>query len=123
MNASMTPMGVLAGAVLAADAANTVSREVAHQFLNEPTSEGILADRAMSVAEFMGFSRDVGFGGIQCCNAGGERLQRIWLSRPTGGLAFVSIRATGLLPEGGYHAPAKTGHESRWLGSQCEGGS
>lgn len=62
MIASMTPVGVLAGAVLVADAANSVSREVAHQFLNEPSSEGVLADGAMSVAEFMGFSRDVGLG-------------------------------------------------------------
>ncbi|WP_409451029.1 DUF4225 domain-containing protein, partial [Escherichia coli] len=30
--------------------------------MNEPASEGILADGAMSVAEFMGFSRDVGLG-------------------------------------------------------------
>ncbi|MDK9637872.1 DUF4225 domain-containing protein [Enterobacter hormaechei] len=62
MIAMMTPAGMLAGAVLVGDALNTVSREAARQFLNEPASEGILADGAMSVAEFMGFSRDVGLG-------------------------------------------------------------
>jgi hypothetical protein len=59
MIATMTPAGMLAGAVLVGDALNTVSREAARQFLNEPASEGILADGAMSIAEFMGFSRDV----------------------------------------------------------------
>ncbi|WP_096149258.1 DUF4225 domain-containing protein, partial [Enterobacter hormaechei] len=62
MIATMTPAGMLAGAVLVGDALNTVSREAARQLLNEPASEGILADGAMSVAEFMGFSRDVGLG-------------------------------------------------------------
>ncbi|EHX7722140.1 DUF4225 domain-containing protein [Salmonella enterica] len=62
MIASMTPIGMLAGAVLVGDALNTVSREAARQLLNEPASQGILADGAMSIAEFMGFSRDVGLG-------------------------------------------------------------
>ncbi|WP_108376689.1 DUF4225 domain-containing protein [Enterobacter hormaechei] len=62
MIASMTPVGMLAGAVLVGDALNTVSREAARQLLNEPASQGILADGAMSIAEFMGFSRDVGLG-------------------------------------------------------------
>ncbi|EGT5186920.1 DUF4225 domain-containing protein [Cronobacter sakazakii] len=62
MIATMTPVGMLAGAVLIGDAVNTVSREAARQFLNEPASQGILADGTMSVAEFMGFSREVGLG-------------------------------------------------------------
>lgn len=62
MIASMTPAGMLAGAILVGDALNTVTREAARQLLNETASEGILADGAMTVAEFMGFSRDVGLG-------------------------------------------------------------
>lgn len=62
MIASMTPVGMLAGAILVGDALNTVSREAARQLLNEPASQGILADGAMSIAEFMGFSRDIGLG-------------------------------------------------------------
>ena len=59
---NMTPAGMLAGAILVGDALNTVTREAARQLLNETASEGILADGAMTVAEFMGFSRDVGLG-------------------------------------------------------------
>ncbi len=62
MFATMTPVGMPAGAVLIGDALNTLTREVARQLLHESSSEGILAEGAMSVAEFMGFSRDVGLG-------------------------------------------------------------
>lgn len=64
MIASMTPAGMLAGAILVGDALNTVTREAARQLLNETASEGILADGAMTVAEFMGFSRDVSLGSL-----------------------------------------------------------
>lgn len=59
---SMTPVGMLAGAILIGDAFNTISREAARQLLNAPASQGMFADSAMSIAEFMGFSRDVGLG-------------------------------------------------------------
>jgi hypothetical protein len=57
---SMTPVGVLLGATLVVDAANTVSREVNHQLLNKTDSQGFVADTAMSVAEFMGFRGNSG---------------------------------------------------------------
>ena len=57
---SMTPIGVLLGATLVIDAANTVSREVNNQLLNKPDSQGFVADTAMSVAEFMGFRGETG---------------------------------------------------------------
>lgn len=44
------------------DGTQTTLTEAARQLLNETASEGILADGAMTVAEFMGFSRDVGLG-------------------------------------------------------------
>ena len=59
---SMTPVGVLIGAVLVTDAANSISKEVAHYATEDKTSEGLVADAAMSSAEFMGFSRNSGLG-------------------------------------------------------------
>ncbi|EEC1444737.1 DUF4225 domain-containing protein [Salmonella enterica] len=59
---SMTPLGVLAGAVLVTDGANGISKEIAHYAMDNKTSEGLVADAAMSTAEFMGFSRNSGLG-------------------------------------------------------------
>ncbi|MCK6904558.1 MULTISPECIES: DUF4225 domain-containing protein [Enterobacter] len=59
---TMTPLGVLAGAVLVTDGANSISKEVARYATNNTTSEGLVADAAMSTAEFMGFSRENGLG-------------------------------------------------------------
>lgn len=50
------------GAILIGDAFNTISREAARQLLNAPASQGMFADSAMSIAEFKGFSRDIGLG-------------------------------------------------------------
>ncbi|MBH1930433.1 DUF4225 domain-containing protein [Serratia rubidaea] len=57
---SMTPVGVLLGATLVIDAANTISKEVNNQLLNKTDSQGFVADTAMSVAEFMGFRGERG---------------------------------------------------------------
>lgn len=59
---SMTPLGVLAGAVLVTDGANGISKEIAHYAMDNKNSEGLVADAAMSTAEFMGFSRNSGLG-------------------------------------------------------------
>ncbi|WP_338134011.1 DUF4225 domain-containing protein, partial [Yersinia bercovieri] len=59
---SMTPLGVLAGAVLVIDSANGISKEIAHYAMDNKSSEGLVADVSMSVAEFMGFSRNNGLG-------------------------------------------------------------
>lgn len=59
---SMTPLGILAGAVLVTDGANGISKEIAHYAMDNKTSEGLVADAAMSTAEFMGFSRNSGLG-------------------------------------------------------------
>lgn len=59
---SMTPLGVLAGAVLFTDGANGISKELARYAMDNKTSEGLVADAAMSTAEFMGFSRHNGLG-------------------------------------------------------------
>jgi hypothetical protein len=57
---SMTPVGILLGATLVVDAANTLSREMNRQLLNKPDSQGFVAGSAMSVAEFMGFRGESG---------------------------------------------------------------
>ncbi|MFJ5159293.1 DUF4225 domain-containing protein [Pantoea sp. NPDC088449] len=59
---SMTPLGVLAGAVLITDGANSISKEIARYAMGNKTSEGLIADAAMATAEFMGFSRNSGLG-------------------------------------------------------------
>lgn len=58
----MTPLGVLAGAILVTDGTNSISKEVARYATNNTTSEGLVANAAMSTAEFMGFSRENGLG-------------------------------------------------------------
>ncbi|XVO18408.1 DUF4225 domain-containing protein (plasmid) [Enterobacter cloacae] len=58
----MTPVGVLAGAILIVDSANTITREVGRQFLNEPDTQGMFGDGAMNIAKFMGFERSTGLG-------------------------------------------------------------
>lgn len=59
---TMTPLGVLAGAILVTDGTNSISKEVARYATNNTTSEGLVANAAMSTAEFMGFSRENGLG-------------------------------------------------------------
>lgn len=62
MISTMTPIGVLAGAVLVVDGINGITREAINQWQGDMTySEGIFADAAMEAAEFMGFKAETGF--------------------------------------------------------------
>ena len=89
MMSSMTPLGVVAGAVIVVNGFNTISREVGRTFLDDKQTEGIFADGSMDVAEFLGFSRQQGMGAYQAVTlfsevygAYGLRLkpeaQRLW---------------------------------------------
>ncbi|WP_145571641.1 DUF4225 domain-containing protein [Yersinia bercovieri] len=61
MIASMPPIGVLAGAILIADGANGITKEIINLHPdNQPYSEGVVADKAMEVAQFMGFKAESG---------------------------------------------------------------
>ncbi|HHA1505309.1 TPA: DUF4225 domain-containing protein [Enterobacter ludwigii] len=60
MMSSMTPVGVVAGAVIVVNGFNTISREAAHNLLGDKQTEGIFADGSMEIAEFLGFSRQQG---------------------------------------------------------------
>jgi hypothetical protein len=59
---SMTPVGVVAGAVIVVNGLNTISREAAHSLLGDKRTEGIFADGSMEIAQFLGFSRQQGLG-------------------------------------------------------------
>ncbi|WP_061799665.1 DUF4225 domain-containing protein [Serratia ficaria] len=63
--ATGTPIGAMAGVILIADGFNTLSREFEQQVRDKPASEGIIANGAMTTAEFMGFSRDSGLGAFK----------------------------------------------------------
>ena len=57
MMSTMTPIGVLAGAVLFVDGINGITKEASHlRYGEQSKSEGIFADGAMETAQFMGFS-------------------------------------------------------------------
>ncbi|WON77880.1 DUF4225 domain-containing protein [Serratia sp. UGAL515B_01] len=56
----MTPIGVLAGAVLVVDGLNGVSREIINHSSVGESSEGIFADGAIETAKFLGFSPESG---------------------------------------------------------------
>jgi hypothetical protein len=62
MMATMTPLGVIAGAIIIVNGVNTISRAAARTLLDDKQSEGIFADGSMEVAEYMGFSRQQGLG-------------------------------------------------------------
>ena len=56
MMSSMTPVGVLAGAVLFVDGVNGITKEAARlRYGDQYKSEGIFADGAMEIAQYMGF--------------------------------------------------------------------
>ncbi|EFM17770.1 DUF4225 domain-containing protein [Pantoea sp. aB] len=59
MIASMTPLGVLAGAVLVVDGLNGLSKELITN-LSDVQTEGMFADGAMQAAKFMGFKPESG---------------------------------------------------------------
>ncbi|MEG3131015.1 DUF4225 domain-containing protein [Pantoea cypripedii] len=61
MMATMNPIGMLAGAILVADGANGVTRETLKLLSDDQShSQGIVADGAMNVAQFMGFKPESG---------------------------------------------------------------
>lgn len=61
MISTMTPIGVLAGAILVADGTNGITKEV-NKFLSEgkSNSEGVVADKVINIAQFMGFKAKSG---------------------------------------------------------------
>ncbi|MFH7799923.1 DUF4225 domain-containing protein [Enterobacter cloacae] len=57
MMSTMSPVGVLAGAVLFVDGINGITKEAHHlRYGEQSQSEGIFADGAMQTAQFLGFS-------------------------------------------------------------------
>jgi len=61
MMSTMTPVGVLAGAILFVDGINGITKEASHlRFGDQSRSEGIFADSAVDVAKYMGFKPESG---------------------------------------------------------------
>lgn len=61
MISTMTPLGVLAGAVLVTDGINGISKEfIPYLYGDEQKTEGIFADGVIETAKFMGFRAESG---------------------------------------------------------------
>ncbi|MGP6381692.1 DUF4225 domain-containing protein [Yersinia bercovieri] len=61
MMSTMTPLGVLAGAILFMDGVNGITKEASHlHYGKQSQSEGIFANEAMEAAQFMGFKPESG---------------------------------------------------------------
>lgn len=61
MMSTMTPVGVLAGAILFVDGINGITKEASHlRYGDQSRSEGIFADSSMDVAKYMGFKPESG---------------------------------------------------------------
>ncbi|MDY1036884.1 DUF4225 domain-containing protein [Lelliottia sp. CFBP8978] len=61
MVSTMTPVGMLAGAILVTDGINELSKEIIHSIYGRQSkTEGFVADGAMEAASFMGFKRETG---------------------------------------------------------------
>lgn len=61
MMSTMTPLGVLAGAILVADGANGITKEIINfNSGSQVHSEGVIADKVIDIAQFMGFKAESG---------------------------------------------------------------
>lgn len=61
MMTTLSPIGILAGAILITDGINQISKEVVNFSTNSALkSEGIVADETMGIAKFMGFKPEAG---------------------------------------------------------------
>jgi len=61
MMSTMTPIGVLAGAILFVDGINGITKEASHlRYGEQSKSEGIFADSSMEAAKYMGFKPESG---------------------------------------------------------------
>ncbi|MTD37467.1 DUF4225 domain-containing protein [Erwinia sp. CPCC 100877] len=61
MIATGTPIGILSGVILVTDGINQISKEAINSLkISDSKSEGIIADRAIEIANFMGFRPESG---------------------------------------------------------------
>lgn len=85
MMATMNPVGTLAGAILVADGANGITRETFRLFSGDSSSsEGVIADGAMEVAQFMGFKPQSGLAAWNAVTLGASVYSIVGLSRKPG---------------------------------------
>ncbi|KTS33812.1 DUF4225 domain-containing protein [Pantoea dispersa] len=61
MMSTMTPLGILAGAILFVDGINGITKEASHlRYGDQSKSEGIFADSSMEAAKYLGFKPESG---------------------------------------------------------------
>lgn len=61
MMSTMTPIGVVAGAILVADGANGITKEIINfNSEHQDYSEGVIADKVTDIAQFIGFKAESG---------------------------------------------------------------
>lgn len=84
MMSTMTPIGVLAGAILFVDGINGITKEVNNLYYSEnPDSEGIVANAAMDTASFMGFKPESGLAFYNAISLGASAYSIFGLTRRT----------------------------------------
>lgn len=85
MISTMTPIGVLAGAILVADGTNGITREV-NTLLSEgkSNSEGVVADKVINTAQFMGFKAESGLAFYNALTLSASIYSIFGLARKTG---------------------------------------
>lgn len=85
MIASMPPIGVLAGAILVADGANGITKEVSYlRHGKQSQSEGAVADLAMDLAQYMGFTPNAGLAFYNSVTLGASVYSIFGLARKPG---------------------------------------
>jgi len=85
MIGTMTPIGVLAGAILVADGANGLTKEVSYlRYGKQSQSEGVIADTAMDAAQYMGFSPNTGLAVYNTVTLGASVYSIFGLARKPG---------------------------------------
>ncbi|ELE9704556.1 MULTISPECIES: DUF4225 domain-containing protein [Enterobacter] len=85
MISTLTPIGVLAGAILVSDGTNGVTREV-NKLLSggKSNSEGVVADKVISIAQFMGFKAESGLAFYNTLTLSANIYSIFGLARKTG---------------------------------------
>lgn len=85
MMSAMTPIGVLAGAVLVADGANGITKEIINfSYGGQGHSEGVIADKVIDIAHFMGFRSESGLAFYNTLTLGAGIYSILGLARKPG---------------------------------------
>lgn len=85
MMSTMTPIGILAGAVLFVDGINGITKEASHlRYGDQSNSEGIFADSTVEAAKYMGFKPESGLAFYNAVTLGASVYSIFGLARKPG---------------------------------------